>query len=236
MTSFFSPFLNPEKCVPQRSFFQFHKTGDQENALAPQYRLGTQSGEETRPRQDGRKLGEGRENFPRRRLCRGRGKTREVGKCTSGVSQTHSLWACGKVREEGGGRREGEERLPRARSQELPPQLLSEDRESWSFLLYFFPSGGHFSRFNRDKEGALGRASISRSCRLAHSGPRFGPWTGRENWPSGTLKLLRGGGGVTKLLSNHGGSSMICIYYANIDLPLSSLPHGGLGRARAERR
>lgn len=152
-----------------------------------------------------------------------------MGKCTSGVSQTHCLWAFGKVREEA-------ERLPRATSQELPPQLLSEDLESRSFLLHFFPPGGHFYRFNRDNEGVLGRASISRSCRLAHSGPSFGLWPGREKWPSGTLKLLRGGGGVIKLLSNHGGSSMICIYYANIDLPLSSPPLGGLGQARAGRR
>lgn len=171
MTSFFSPFLNPEKCVPQHSLFQSHKTGNQENALAPYYRLGTRSREETRLGQDRRKLGEGRKNFRRRRICSGRGKRREVGKCTSGVSQTLCLWACGKVKEEG-------ERLPRARSQELPPLLLSEDLGSWSFLLHFFPPGGRFSRFNRDKERALGRVSPNQSCRLVHNSPTSAPGLG----------------------------------------------------------
>lgn len=76
-----------------------------------------------------------------------------MGQCTSGVSQTLCLWACGKLREG--------ERLPRARSQELLPLLSGEDMESQSFLLHFSPPGGHFSRFHCDKEGALGRVSIS---------------------------------------------------------------------------
>ena len=96
----------------------------------------------------------------------GPGKRREVGKCTSGVSQTLCLWACGK-REGGGGREEGE-RLPRQRPQELPLLLLSEDLESWTFLLRFFPPRGHFPKFNCDRKGALGRASLSHCRSLAH--------------------------------------------------------------------
>lgn len=132
--------------------------------------------------------------------------------------------------------RRREKGCPERDSQELPPLLLSEDLESWSFLFHFFPLGGHFSTFNPDKEGAQGPVSTSQSYCLARSRPYFGPRPGPEKWPSGTLKLLGGGGGVVKLFSNHDGRSRFAYVMLIWTSRSASRPPGGSGRARAWRR
>lgn len=125
---------------------QTRESGKRISTLA-QTRNTEQGGDSAR--QDRRKLGEGKKNFLRWRICRAVGREGKWGNVPRASARHFASGHVGKVREEG-------ERLPRARPQELRRLLLSEDLESWSFLLHFSPPGGHFSRFNRNKKGCTG--------------------------------------------------------------------------------